>query len=295
MKALYQAFIDYIRCELNYSVHTVLSYSGDLRQWDEFASARFGDDYDPAGITVNELRLWIASLSSRGLERRSIRRKIQTLRAFYAYMMRRKGFAANPAAELIPARLPARLPRVVKPSDSARVLDRPVDEADYDDLLAHTVVELLYETGMRVSELMGLKDVDVNIRGRELKVLGKRNKERIIPFGDRLGEMITLYRTHRPATGAAELLVDSSGRPLTYARVNAMVRAEFAGTPGASPTPHVLRHSFATDMLNDGADLTAVQHLLGHASLATTQIYTHLSYSDLKHNYELAHPRAQKK
>lgn len=155
---------------------------------------------------------------------------------------------------------------------------------------------MLYSTGMRASELTGLLDADVDTRRGELKVLGKRNKERIIPFGDELTQMITLYRTLRPASTARQFFLQPDGTQLDYRRLLGIVRGELAGRVRASrPTPHALRHSFATDMLNGGADITAVQRLLGHASLATTQIYTHLSYSELQHNYKLAHPRAQKK
>ncbi|MDE6131284.1 MAG: tyrosine-type recombinase/integrase, partial [Muribaculaceae bacterium] len=158
---------------------------------------------------------------------------------------------------------------------------------------------MFYTTGMRAAELIGLRDADVDTRRCELKVLGKRNKERIIPFGQELQEMIELYRTLRekeiPGLQADEFFVRPDGQPVYYVLVNKAVHSLLDGRVSATKrSPHVLRHSCATDMLNNGADLTAVQRLLGHASLATTQIYTHLSIRDLKNNYKLAHPRAQK-
>ncbi len=296
MNPLYDKFLNYIRCELNLSVHTVLSYTSDLRQWEEFSDSAFGAGFDPAATVANDLRMWVAHLSSCGVGTRTIRRKVQTMRAFFRYMMKRHGLKDNPALELVPARLPKTLPAVVRPEDMQRLLDAPCDRQNFIELRNRLIVTMLYSTGMRASELTGLRDADVDVRQGELKVLGKRNKERMIPFGKELADMITLYRTIRPATPAAELFVLEDGRPLAYRNLLGIVKENLAGrVTVARRTPHVLRHSFATDMLNGGAEITAVQQLLGHASLATTQIYTHLSYRELQHNYQQAHPRAQKK
>ena len=296
MNPLYDKFLNYIRCELNLSVHTVLSYTSDLRQWEEFSDSAFGAGFDPAATVANDLRMWVAHLSSCGVGTRTIRRKVQTMRAFFRYMMKRHGLKDNPALELVPARLPKTLPAVVRPEDMQRLLDAPCDRQNFIELRNRLIVTMLYSTGMRASELTGLRDADVDVRQGELKVLGKRNKERMIPFGKELADMITLYRTIRPATPAAELFVLEDGRPLAYRNLRGIVKENLAGrVTVARRTPHVLRHSFATDMLNGGAEITAVQQLLGHASLATTQIYTHLSYRELQHNYQQAHPRAQKK
>ncbi len=296
MNPLYDKFLNYIRCELNLSVHTVLSYTSDLRQWEEFSDSAFGAGFDPAATVANDLRMWVAHLSSCGVGTRTIRRKVQTMRAFFRYMMKRHGLKDNPALELVPARLPKTLPAVVRPEDMQRLLDAPCDRQNFIELRNRLIVTMLYSTGMRASELTGLRDADVDVRQGELKVLGKRNKERMIPFGKELADMITLYRTIRPATPAAELFVLEDGRPLAYRNLLGIVKENLAGrVTVARRTPHVLRHSFATDMLNGGAEITAVQQLLGHASLATTQIYTHLSSRELQHTYQQAHPRAQKK
>lgn len=296
MNPLYDKFLNYIRCELNLSAHTVLSYTSDLRQWSAFSESTFGEDFDPAATSASDLRMWVAHLSANGTGARSIRRKIQTLRAFFRYMMKRCDMHDNPALELVPARMPKVLPAVIRPVDMEKLLDAPYDSDDFVELRNHLILTMLYSTGMRASELTGLLDANVDITHGELKVLGKRNKERIIPFGKELADMIALYRTIRPVTAAPELFVLPDGRPLAYRNLLGIVKENLAGrVTTARRTPHVLRHSFATDMLNDGADITAVQQLLGHASLATTQIYTHLSYRELQHNYQLAHPRAQKK
>ncbi len=291
---LYDAFLTYIRCELILSAHTVSSYTSDLKAWRQFADEQFGPGFSPLDADINHLRLWVARLSADGASARTIRRKIQTLRALFRYLMKRHGATTNPAAELTLARAPKHLPDVIRPEDTARVLDRSVDITDFTDLRDRLIIEMLYSTGMRASELTSLKNFDINTTIGELKVLGKRNKERIIPFGKKLSQMIETYRNLRPAGAAVEFFVQTSGKPLSYHHVLGIVRREFASTT-SHPTPHALRHSFATDMLNDGADIHAVQKLLGHASLATTQIYTHLSYTELQQNYQLAHPRAQKK
>lgn len=291
----YQSFISYIRCELNLSAHTVLSYSGDLNQWQRFVGERFGDDYDVEQATANDLRLWIAELARAGVSQRSIRRKVSTLRSFFNFMMTRRGMTANPAAEIQPARLPKSLPRTVAPADTAAVIRREADCDEFEQTRNLLIVDMLYSTGMRAAELVGLLDCNINTTTCELKVVGKRNKERVIPFAKPLRDMIIRYRNLRPqANPEGYFFVGNDGHHISYGTVNAAVKSEFADTR-SHPTPHCLRHSCATDMLNAGADLMAVKELLGHASLATTQIYTHLSYSELKQNYQLAHPRAQKK
>lgn len=291
MKQRIEAFLTYIRCELNLSAHTVLSYKGDLKQWISFIGS---DDVDPANIDINDLRAWVAHLATNGLTQRSIRRKVQTLRAFFTFMMKRYGLKNNPAAELIPGRMAKTLPRVIAPQITSNVIDAPIDATDFRAVRDRLAIDMLYSTGMRASELTGLLDINVNCSTCELKVLGKRNKERIIPFGLELRNKIEEYRQLRPTTSAETFFVRPDGRPMSYDSLRRIVHDKFVGS-GASPTPHCLRHSFATDMLNDGAGLNAVKELLGHASLSTTQIYTHLSYSELKQNYQLAHPRALKK
>ncbi|MDE5642529.1 MAG: tyrosine-type recombinase/integrase [Muribaculaceae bacterium] len=306
MNKLYDDFIKYIRCELNLSVHTVSSYSLDLSQWLSFAAVNSSaclsgrqEDINHAAVTVADIRLWVAYLASEGLSQRTIRHKIQALRAFYRFMIRRGILDVNPAAEITTARLPKSLPVYVRPDESRYCFDEPYDAKDFTEVRNRLIAIMFYTTGMRAAELIGLRDADVDTRRCELKVLGKRNKERIIPFGQELQEMIELYRTLRekeiPGLQADEFFVRPDGQPVYYVLVNKAVHSLLDGRVSATKrSPHVLRHSCATDMLNNGADLTAVQRLLGHASLATTQIYTHLSIRDLKNNYKLAHPRAQK-
>lgn len=300
------SFLTYIRCELNFSAHTVSAYTHDLQQWADFATGGAPDNLQTHDVTANDLRLWIASLAKSGDAPRTIRRKIQALRAFFRYMMRYHGMTYNPAAELTLAKTDKPLPVYVRPNETDAILNAPLDTGDFNETRNRLIIDMIYSTGLRCSEIQGLMDKDVDTARGELKVLGKRNKERIIPIGPELMEAIDAYRVLRdssPDTSIslhdrqAPLLVKADGAPLYRRLVYRVVnRALTEGNVHAARlSPHVLRHSFATDMLNAGAPISSVQQLLGHASLASTQIYTHVTYSELKHNYQLAHPRALKK
>lgn len=293
---MYENFLTYIQCELNRSAHTVSSYRSDLDLWQAFTREHFGPGFDPLRTTLSDVRMWVAAQAAAGISPRSIKRRVSMLRTFFGFLVDRYGMKANPALDLQTARAPRSLPSVIRPEESAKILDAPFDPDDFTEVRDRLILLTLYSTGMRASELTGLTDSSIDVARGELKVLGKRNKERIIPFGNEMTRMIDLYRSLRPASASTAFFTDPDGRPLTYRKLWTVVRHMLAGRVRASrPTPHALRHSFATDMLNGGASLTAVQRLLGHASLATTQIYTHLSYTELQNNYQLAHPRAQKK
>lgn len=293
-------YIAYMRCELNLAELTVAAYEDDLRQWASFATADGKRELVASDVTAADLRLWIAHLSAHGLGARSIRRKASALRGFFRYMMKRHGLEANPAAGLLLARPKKTLPSVIPPAQTEAVLaDEPTD-ADFASVRDFLMVDMLYQTGLRASELAGLLDANVNAEAGTLRVIGKRDKERVIPFGPGLAEGIRQYRERRLQECGQEatpfFFVTSKGLGIGYKTVLRATHAALDGrVTAAKRSPHTLRHSFATDMLNAGADLNSVKQLLGHASLETTQIYTHISLSELKQNYELAHPRALKK
>ncbi len=296
---LIEAFMTYIRCELNYSAHTVLSYRTDLKQWRDWATGGKPELFDPTDMTTADLRQWILHLGQEGDTPRTLRRKATTLRSFYRYLMKNGKTDHNPAADIILAKPDKPLPVFIRPMETKELFDGQFDRGNFIDTRDRLIALMLYTTGMRRAELIGLKDINVDCRRGELKVLGKRSKERIIPFGTELNEMITLYRNLRDQETIGEpeyFFVRPGGLPLYPMLVERVVQNVLTGhTYVARRSPHVLRHSCATDLLNNGADITAVQQLLGHASLTTTQIYTHLTYRELKQNYQLAHPRAQKK
>lgn len=298
-------FIDYISLELNYSPNTAAAYRADLMQWAGWAA---GDRsaLEPMDVTASDLRAYIAWLSRHGSSTATLKRKVQALKSFFKYLMRNHGLKVNPAAALTTPRLPKRLPLNVRPEETAAMLDAGSEVYDsaneFKNIRDRLIGELLYNTGMRCSELTGLLDVNTDTRRRELKVHGKRNKDRIIPISPRLAEMIDRYRPLRPAPEGATrrvdtLLVSVNGLPLSRHDVYRIMRhcMEAADVHAARRSPHVMRHSMATDMLNAGAGLNTVKQLLGHASLASTQVYTHLSIRELQQNYQQAHPRALKK
>lgn len=297
-------FIQYITHELALSQHTVSAYRADLAQWVDFATSHGKYDLQPLTTTTSDLRQWLANLALQGASQRTIRRKAQALRSFFHFMVKRHGMHTNPAADLILPKTPELLPVYIKPEETQSLFSDDLDTSDFIAVRNRLIIDMFYSTGIRCSELMTLLDCNVDTSVGELKVHGKRNKDRIVPFGTQLSDMINLYRRLR-AQNIPDLTIGTStpffvredGRSLYRKAIyNVVHRAlDQADVHSARRSPHVLRHSFATDMLNAGADLTSVQQLLGHASLSATQIYTHISYRDLKNNYQLAHPRAQKK
>lgn len=295
------AFLKYIRTEVQLSPSTVEAYRADLRQWADYATDGGLHPLCPETTTLSDLRLWIARVARQGASPRTIRRKIQSLRAFFRFLMKCHGLKVNPAMDLQVPKVPHDLPVFVRPEEMASMLDAGLDTSDPTEVRDRLILDMFYSTGLRCSELVGLLDRNVDTIRGELKVHGKRNKDRIVPFGSELSDMITLYRRLRDQQFPAplpdgEFFRRPDGRPLYRKMVYNIVHSAMQGTVHAArKSPHVLRHSFATDMLNGGAQLTSVQQLLGHQSLTATQVYTHISYRDLKQNYQLAHPRAQKK
>lgn len=315
---LINSFLTYLRCELNYSALTVLSYRTDLRQLADYLTDGDPEAFNPMECTVADLRAWALHLAEKGLTHRAIHRKMSAVSTLYRYLMRTKGFPFNPALDVQLAKTPTALPVYIRQAEMEEILGPPpsatgkesdltanqreitLPSADtFTPLRDRLVVLMLYTTGIRRAELIGLLDADVDTRLGELKVLGKRNKERIIPFGKELAEAIDDYRKARfLKTGiraTQSFFTRPNGAPLYPTLVERIVKEALRGhTLASRQSPHTLRHSFATDMLNNGADLRSVQQLLGHSSLATTQVYTHITYRELKNNYQLAHPRAKK-
>lgn len=297
-KAYIDHFTNHLRHEVNDSPLTVEAYLRDLRQFIAFSGADT-DSFDPLTVTSSDIRAWVASMSRRGLNRRTLRRKVQSLRAFYRYLMLMGHTRTNPAMQVEIAKPHDPLPAFIRQAETNEILDQSVDSDDFTALRDHLIILMLYSTGMRRAELIGLLDRNVDLSRFELKVLGKRNKERVIPFGAELAREIRRYRGLREELGLDtddHFFVRPGGLPLYPRAVNVIVdRMLRPGVSAAKVSPHVLRHSFATDMLNNGADINAVQQLLGHCSLETTQIYTHISTRELQQNYLTAHPRAKKR
>ena len=297
MNATVESFLQYLRLERNLSWRTVDGYRRDLMQWEGYATSGV-QELDLASVTSSDIRAWLINRSRQGDAPATLRRKLQALRALYRYLLRRGVVKTNPAAQVELAKLPKPLPKLVRETTVNSLLDAEIDVDDFTQVRDHLIVMLLYETGMRRSELICLQDASVDTDKRELKVRGKRDKDRIIPFGDELAGWVERYRHLRAAVWpeCGNLLVTAKGKPLYPQLVYRVVHDGLQAAGGTGKlSPHVLRHTFASVMLNNGAELNNVKELLGHESLAATQVYTHVTLSELQHIYELAHPRALKK
>lgn len=302
-----EAFRRFLETEKGYSEHTVIAYLGDLEQFSKWLS----DEPNPDLTLVSggDVRAWLAHLSENSLAATSITRKLRSLRAYYKFLQRYHGLKRAPTYGIRPPKASKPLPSFIPEYQSERIFDAcesQTEEKSLQELFDETrntlVVLMLYSTGMRAAELIGLTNSNVDLTRNELKVLGKRNKQRVIPFGEELRNAIIEYRSLKTKVEEVfgvhsendAFFIRINGAPLYYSMVYKIVHntlSEFRVT-AKKLSPHVLRHSFATDMLNNGADLTAVQQLLGHASLATTQRYTHLSTKEIIANYRNAHPKS---
>ena len=292
---LVESFIKYIRYELNYSTCTVLSYNSDIKQFVDFLTAG-SEPFDASSVTVNDVRAWMAKLMAGKSSVSTVKRKLQSVRAFYKYLMRMGKVQKNPAMEVEMTKVPKRLPECVKVENMEQMFAGGVDYDAFEEVRDRLIMLMMYSTGIRRSELVNLRDVDVVVG--ELKVHGKRNKDRVVPFGDELQAEIAIYRDlrNREVGETESFFVRSNGEPLYATMVYRLANKKLGEVGGCSRrSPHVLRHTFASSLLNNGAKLNSVKELLGHESLAATQVYTHITYRELKSNYEHAHPRALKK
>ena len=298
-----ESYLKYLEQELNYSRLTVTAYRSDLADWKSFVAGENPDrPFDPRDVPVSDTRAWLAAMGRRRLASTTIKRRLSAVKGLYGYLVKYHGLLDNPVDLIVMNRREKPLPRFIPAEELSAVMngiENSTDNADFSEVRDALTINLLYQTGMRAAEILGLTDRRVDRSRSELKVLGKRNKERVIPFGDALAENIENYLKLRYASWPrysgpdCTFLVDDDGCPMTYRQLNRIVHAALDGKVSTSKrSPHVLRHSFATDMLNAGADLSAVQKLLGHASLETTQIYTHVTFSELRENYNRAHPRS---
>jgi len=290
-----QGFLDYLRFERRYSRHTVISYQNDLTGFFDFLDTQFGP-LPPDGITHTLVRSWLASLKEAGLTAKTLNRKISALRSFFKYQLKTGALTHSPMSRVVAPKNEKRLPQFVAGKD-IDTLFRYVEFPDsFRGRTERLALLLLYQTGMRLSELIGLKESGVNAPGHSLKVLGKGNKERIIPIGDSLLGQIRQYLQEKEGREAADrtvMLVSEKGKPLAPRAVYTFVRHYLTlVTTIEKRSPHVLRHTFATHLTGNGAELNAVKELLGHSSLAATQVYTHNTIEKLRSVYKNFHPKA---
>ena len=291
-----QSFIDYLKFQRRYSPHTVRSYHDDLVQFFHYLELQFG------GVLLNEInhsfiRSWLASMKENGVTSKTINRKISALKSFFKYMVKKGKLEETPMSKVISPKAGKRLPEFIKAEEAGRLMGSVRNSEDWKGLNTKMLITIFYNTGMRLSELINLREEQIDFRKRQVKVLGKGNKERIIPVNAETITVIRSYIDNKKRTFEnpdVVLLVTEKGKKMypkyAYLIVNSFLAQQVKTLQKKSP--HVLRHSFATHLSNNGADLNAIKDLLGHSSLAATQIYTHNTIEKLKDVYKKAHPKA---
>jgi integrase/recombinase XerC len=298
-------FIDYIQYEKRYSPNTVSAYRNDLNQFFSFLQLQYNIT-DIRDVTHPMIRSWLVSLMEEKISPRSVNRKLTTLKSFYKFLLREGNVSSNPMRKIISPRTSKKLPSFVEKEKMEMLFEKINFGEGFPGLRNRLILEILYATGMRLSELINLKETDIDFHQSTLKVLGKRNKERLIPFSNKFAILLKIYLHEKKfwlenaestiATGTPDefwLIVTDNGRK-AYPRFiyRAVTKYLSQVTTLQKISPHVLRHTFATHLLNNGAELNAVKELLGHASLSATQVYTHNTIEKLKTIYKQAHPKA---
>ena len=292
---LTDSFLDYLRYERNYSDDTVKAYGEDIRQFQEFGGENVGLQ-SPSEVVVDVVREWMIHLMNLGYATTSVNRKLSSLRSYYKYLLRKGKVKVDPLRKMTGPKNKKNLPVFVKESEMNRLLDDVDFGEGFEGCRDHLVIAMFYATGMRLSELIGLDDGDVDFAASVIKVTGKRNKQRLIPFGEELRAEMEAYVKQRDESVPAQtgaFFVRKTGERLYPNVVRKIVMRNLSKVVTVKKrSPHVLRHTFATSMLNHEAELGAIKELLGHESLATTEIYTHTTFEELKKVYNQAHPRA---
>lgn len=301
MKQLQQKFLAYLRSERNYSPHTVAAYEDDLNHFRAYIErCAEGSALNVGGVDHATIRAYLGELLAGGFSRSTAARKLACLKSFFKYLQRTGVVKANPTALVSTPRLEKRLPQYLDEETVGRLMAQP-DRTTPEGIRDAAILELIYSTGMRLGELLGLREHDIDLRQQTVKVLGKGSKERIIPIGapacDAIREYIGIRGEFaRRVRGGEEplmLFITLRGKPMSPKGVNLLMNRYIGRVSEIEKrSPHVLRHSCATHLLNRGADLQAVRELLGHESLSTTQVYTHVSIDRLKNVYSRAHPKA---
>ena len=290
-------FIDYLRYERGASERTVGEYENDLKAFESFFKSR-DSELSWSTVDTDMVREWMVAMMDKGNKPSSVQRRLAALRSCYKFLLRRGYVQRDPAHNVTAPKRERVLPAFVREDEMNRLLDSPeMWEDSFEGRRDRLIVMMFYNTGFRLSELLGLNDTDVNLSAQVIKVTGKGNKQRMVPFGGELLHLINIYRDERSSLTGSEwdgaFFVNAKGQRLKNFQVRGMVKRQLAlVTAQRKRSPHVLRHTFATTMLNHRADLESVKELLGHERLSTTEIYTHTTFEELKKVYKNAHPRA---
>ena len=292
---LTDAFIEYLQFERNYSVGTVAYYKADILELQDFIKDKIGD-LTPSEVDAELIREWIINLMDKGLQASTINRKLSSIRSYFKFLLRRGEVEADPLRKVVAPKKRKALPVFLKESEMDRVLDDTDFGEGFKGCRDRLIIEMFYVTGMRLAELIGLNDENVDFSLAQIKVTGKRNKQRLIPFGEELKNLMSEYvklRNDEIPVRSNAFFVRENGERLSRSFVTNLVKRTLSKVVALKKrSPHVLRHTFATTMLNHDAKLVAIKELLGHESLATTEVYTHTTFEELKKVYNQAHPRA---
>jgi integrase/recombinase XerC len=288
-----ERFIEYLQNEKNFSKHTITSYRNDIEQFAAYLKQVYEVE-KPEEANASMIRSWMAGLIQEKMTSRSVIRKASALRTFYRFLLREGVIETNPTAKINTPKIPKRLPVFVSKPDIDKLFRSIVFPDDFNGMRDRLILEMFYATGIRLSELLTLKDADVSVYNSTIKVFGKRSKERIIPVTPLLIGYVEAYRAEKNKTGikSEKFFVTEEGKALYEKQVYLVVH-KYLGmvTTLQKKSPHVLRHTFATHILDNGADINAIKELLGHANLSATQVYTHNTLDKLKRVYKQAHPR----
>lgn len=292
---LIKSFLEYLRLERNCSEKTIVAYGTDLREFEGFFKSE-DEGLEFTIVDADLVRSWMVFLMENGSLATTVNRKLSSLRSFFRFLLRKEKIKVDPMLKVIGLKKKKPLPAFLKEKEMNRLLDELPFERNFEGCRDRTVLEIFYATGMRLSELIGLNDVDVDFSSGLIKVTGKRSKQRLIPFGDELKKDLLAYikvRNEAFPDGTDAFFVLKSGKRMYPVGVYRLVKEHLSKVATLKKrSPHVLRHTFATAMLNHNAELRAVKELLGHESLTTTEIYTHTTFEELKKVYKQAHPRA---
>lgn len=291
-----ESFLKYLRFEKRCSNHTVVAYKKDLDQFEEYLFNMIGD-FNVLKVSNKQIRSWVALLMDQGMAPKTVVRKVTTLKSFYKYLLRQELIDLSPVDAIPVPKIPKRLPFFVDEKSLHSLLDNRYFKDDFEGIRDKLILSLFYGTGIRLSELINLKDRDLYLEEYLIRVIGKNNKERIIPYPRSMNKLINEYLQVRLETFSEQTSVrfflTSKGKSVYEKLVYRVVKKNLSlVTTLEKKSPHVLRHTYATHLLNRGADLNAVKELLGHSNLAATQVYTHTTTEKLQSIYKQAHPRA---